>query len=37
MLMAISEQEDIYGNMVDKCEYKGSPLTRSFMKNTLKN
>ena len=30
MLMAKSEQEDIYGNVVDKYEYKGSPLTRSL-------
>lgn len=30
MLMAKSEQEDIYGNVVDKCDYKGSPLTRSL-------
>ena len=29
MLMAKSEQEGIYGNVVDKCECQGNPLTRS--------
>lgn len=29
MLMAKSEQEDIYGNVFDKCECKRNPLTRS--------
>lgn len=34
--MAKSEQEDIYGNVVDKCECQGNPLTRSSRRINLK-
>ena len=34
--MAKSEQEDIYGNVVDKCECQGNPLTRSSWRINLK-